>query len=320
MSLVTLPGRIPALQHGSADVEDDSDPVARHHHHEGTPIMSLLTRKDREVAGTAGVVFALIAMMFGFFAFVVAAHADNKKVGAPAGAVQVSLSEFAITPASISAPLNGKLTVTNAGTAVHNFNVQGTSVHTKDLQPGDTATVDLKGLKAGSYTAFCAISGHQQLGMQATLVIGSGTGGGSSAAGMANMDFNTASPQQLAAMNDQMDATMAKAVGIYTAQLKNGPNTKGVGNQPLAPQVLTDGTKVFHLTAELANWEVSPGQHRAGLDLQRHGARTDDQGERRRPRARGPRQQAADVDGDPLPRTRGARSAWTACPTSPRRR
>ena len=221
--------------------------------------MSLFTRKDREVVGTAGVVFALIAMMFGFFAFIIAAHADNKKVGAPAGAVQVSLSEFTITPASISVPVNGELTVTNAGTTVHNFNIEGTSVHTKDLQPGDAATVDLKGLKAGSYTAYCAIPGHEQLGMKATLLIGNGNGSGSSAGGMAGMDFNTASPQQLAAMNDQMDATMAKAVGIYTAQLKNGPNTKGVGNQPLAPQVLADGTKVFHLTAELANWEVSPG-------------------------------------------------------------
>ena len=76
--------------------------------------------------------------------------------------MQVSLTEFAITPASISVPLNGKLLVTNAGTTVHNFNVQGTSVHTKDLQPGDTATVDLKGVKAGTYTVFCAISGHQQ--------------------------------------------------------------------------------------------------------------------------------------------------------------
>ena len=136
--------------------------------------MSLFTRKDREVVGTAGVVFALIAMMFGLFAFVVAAHADNKKVGAPAGAVQVSLSEFTITPASISAPLNGELTVSNAGTTVHNFNIQGTNIHTRDLQPGDSATIDLNGVKVGSYVSFCAISGHQQLGMQATLVIDRG--------------------------------------------------------------------------------------------------------------------------------------------------
>jgi FtsP/CotA-like multicopper oxidase with cupredoxin domain len=220
----------------------------------------LFTRRDREAVGTAGVALGLVALMFGFFAFVVAAHADNRKVGAPAGAVQVTLSEFAITPASIAAPLNGKLLVTNSGSAVHNFHVQGTSIKTKDLQPGETATVDLKDVKAGTYTAFCAISGHQQLGMQATLVIG-GTGAASAASGgMANMDFNSMSPQQLQAMNDQMDAAMLKPVGLYVAQLKTGPNTKGVGNTPLVPQVLPNGTKVFHLTAELANWQVEPGK------------------------------------------------------------
>ena len=220
--------------------------------------MPLFRRNDREAVGTAAVVFALIAMMFGFFAFIVAAHADNKKTGAPAGAVTVSLSEFAITPANIAAPLNGQLTVSNAGSVAHNFNIKGTSIRTKDLQPGDSTTVSLKGLKAGGYTVYCAVPGHQQAGMQATLIVGGG-GGANSAAGMANMDFNSMSPQQMLAMNDQMDATMAKPVSIYTAQLKNGPNTKGVGNQLLTPQILGNGTKVFHLTAELANWEVSPG-------------------------------------------------------------
>jgi manganese oxidase len=220
----------------------------------------LFTHRDREAVGTAGVALGLVALMFGFFAFVVAAHADNRKVGSPAGAVPVTLSEFAIAPASIAAPLNGKLLVTNTGSAVHNFNVQGTNIRTKDLQPGEAVTVDLKGLKAGSYTAFCAISGHQQLGMQATLVIGGSGATSSASGGMANMDFNSMSPQQLQAMNDQMDAAMAKPVGVYTAQLKSGANTKGVGNQLLTPQVPADGTKVFHLTAEFANWEVSPGK------------------------------------------------------------
>lgn len=222
--------------------------------------MGLFRQQDREATGAAAASFALIAMMFGFFAVVVAAHADNKKTGVPAGAVQVTISEFAITPASISVPLDGKLVVANAGAAVHNFNIQGTKIHTNDLQPGSSTTVDLGGIKAGSYTAFCAISGHQQQGMQATVVIGGSGSASGASAGMANMDFNSLSPHQLAAMNDQMDATMAKPVGLYVSQLKTGPNTKGVGNQPLKPEVLSDGTKVFHLTAELANWEVSPGR------------------------------------------------------------
>ena len=69
--------------------------------------MGLFKRQDREVLGTAAVGFAAIAMIFGLFAFVVAAHADSKQTGAPAGAVQVSISEFAITPTSIAVPLNG---------------------------------------------------------------------------------------------------------------------------------------------------------------------------------------------------------------------
>jgi len=222
--------------------------------------MSVFKREDRDVVRAGGVVFTLIALMFGFFAFVFAIHADARKVGAPVGGVQVALREFAITPSSISAPTGGTLVVTNNGTTVHNFNVQGTSVKTKDLQPGESATLSVKELKAGSYTVFCGISGHEQAGMQGTLVVGGSGSASGASAGMANMDFNSLSPQQLQAMNDQMDSTMARAVGVYTAQLKNGPNTKGVGNQPLTPQVASDGTKVFHLTAEFANWEVSPGK------------------------------------------------------------
>jgi manganese oxidase len=217
----------------------------------------LFTRSDRDAVGTAGVALALVALMFGFFAFVVAAHADSRKLGGAAGGVQVTLTEYAITPATISAPLDGKLTVTNSGTMVHNFTMSAT-VHTKDLQPGESATLDLKGIKAGTYTVFCAISGHQQLGMQASLVIGGG--GATSSSDMSGMDFNTMSPEQMAAMNDKMDAAMLKPVTAYVAQLKSGANTKGVGNQPLAPKVLANGTKEFHLTAELANWEVSPGK------------------------------------------------------------
>ena len=53
---------------------------------------------------------------------------------------------------------------------------------------------------------------------------------------------------------------MKAPVDAYVAQLKNGPNTKGVGNQKLAPKVLPDGTKEFDLKASIIDWEVSPGK------------------------------------------------------------
>jgi len=222
--------------------------------------MPIFKPQDRDAVSAGAVSFAVVALIFGVMSLSVAIHANHRSSGAPAGAVQVTLSEFTITPATIPAPLNGTIVVANSGSATHNFNIQGTKIRTRDLSPGETQTISLKGLKAGSYTAFCAIPGHQQLGMQATVVVGGSGSSTAGAAGMQNMDFNSLSPQQLAAMNDQMDAAMAKAVGVYTAQLKSGPNTKGVGNQLLAPKVLADGTKEFHLTAELADWEVSPGK------------------------------------------------------------
>ena len=75
----------------------------------------------------------------------------------------------------------------------------------------------------------------------------------------------------------------------YVAQLTKGANTKGVGNQPLAPKVLADGTKQFDADREARRLGGRAGQDRAGLDVQRHGARAVDQGRRRRQGAHRPR-------------------------------
>lgn len=51
-----------------------------------------------------------------------------------------------------------------------------------------------------------------------------------------------------------MDDAMAKRDKSFPAA------TKGQGGQDLAPKVLKDGTKEFHLTAETFKWEVEPGK------------------------------------------------------------
>jgi uncharacterized cupredoxin-like copper-binding protein len=220
--------------------------------------VSLFKPSDKEAVGAGNTVFAVIAAVLALAALVTAAHANRKAESnaSSAAATQATLTEFAITPSTVNAPLNGKLLVTNNGATTHNFTIDGTDLKTKDLAPGAAETLDLKGLKAASYIVYCNIAGHRQQGMQGTLVIGGSGNTSDSASGMANMDFNTMTPEQLSAMNDQMDANMAEAVSIYTAQLENGPNTKGLGNVPLKATVLPDGTKEFHLTAELADWQV----------------------------------------------------------------
>jgi manganese oxidase len=224
--------------------------------------VSLFKRGDRDALGAGSAAFALIAVLFSFSAVAIAAHADNRKSGVPAGAAQVALSEFAISPSTISAPVGGTVVVTNSGTVTHNFTVQGTSIHTPDIAPGDSATVALKGLKKGQYTAFCAIPGHKELGMIATLNVGTTAGAATSGSSdsMGSMDPSTMTPAQMQAMNAKMDAAMKNGIDTYVAQLKSGPNTKGVGNQVLAPKVLADGTKEFDLTAKIVDWEVSPGK------------------------------------------------------------
>jgi FtsP/CotA-like multicopper oxidase with cupredoxin domain len=212
------------------------------------------TRKDREAFGAAATTFALLALLFSVSAFVVAAQADGGG-GAPAGGVQVALGEFAITPQALRAPEGGTLVVTNNGAAPHNLTIEGTDVATADLGSGETEVVDLDGVDPGTYTIFCSIAGHREQGMVGTLVVGAGT-----TAGDGTHAQHDAEEEALRAGNDAADALQKQPVDAYVAQLRDGANTEGVGNQPLAPTVLADGTKEFRLTASIVDWEVEPGK------------------------------------------------------------
>ena len=121
-------------------------------------------------------VFALVAV-----AFVASTNSGSNGQGvAAAGPVDVALSEFAISPATITVPKGGSLNVTNNGTMVHNLAVTGTPVLLSDLAAGASAPLDLSSLDPGTYEIFCAIPGHKDSGMTATLVITDGSGGGGS--------------------------------------------------------------------------------------------------------------------------------------------
>ena len=88
--------------------------------------MPLFRKEDRDVVRASTVIFTLLATAFAFIAIVVAVHADSKTSAAAASGVQVSLSEFAISPAMINAPVGGKLVVSNTGTVEHNLTIEGT--------------------------------------------------------------------------------------------------------------------------------------------------------------------------------------------------
>ncbi len=189
-------------------------------------------------------------------ALVVANNEDrgsSPAASASAGStVDVELSEFAIKGDLMAAPGQVTLKVTNKGTVQHNVTVKETGAATKLLDPGATATLKLGDLKAGDYTIYCSVPGHEDAGMKATLSIMAGMSSGSSeaaASGGSGSSASSSTPNYA-----QMDQDMLASFAKFPA------DTKGVGNQVLQPTVLADGTKQFELTAEIADWEVEPGR------------------------------------------------------------
>ena len=88
-----------------------------------------------------------------------------------ANRVEVGLIEYEINmPASIPA---GPTTfeVTNNGTAPHNFEIEGQGIERVfevNLQPGETQTMEVD-LVVGSYTVYCPVGNHRQMGMELQL-------------------------------------------------------------------------------------------------------------------------------------------------------
>lgn len=103
-------------------------------------------------------------------------------------------------------------------------------------------TVSLWTIPRGSATTSAAASSAQSQGSSMTM----GDTGSSSSSGMstgsgASGNWRTAM-NQMKAWDDSFPA-----------------KTQGLGGQPLKPQILPDGTKVFHLTTKVVKWETYPG-------------------------------------------------------------
>jgi uncharacterized cupredoxin-like copper-binding protein len=98
-------------------------------------------------------------------------------------AISISETEFKLDPSSVQVDQAGTVTfrVTNDGTIDHALEVEGPGVEeeAEAIKPGESAelTVDLS--KDGSYEIYCPIDGHRDSGMEGTLTVGAGMGGGS---------------------------------------------------------------------------------------------------------------------------------------------
>jgi uncharacterized cupredoxin-like copper-binding protein len=95
--------------------------------------------------------------------------------------VNLSETEFKITPAKASAAKTGKVTfkVRNDGKIVHALEVEGPGGEAKtgSIQPGKSATLQVTFSKAGTFELYCPIDGHKQQGMEGTVAVAGGGSG-----------------------------------------------------------------------------------------------------------------------------------------------
>jgi plastocyanin len=94
----------------------------------------------------------------------------------PSGTFAVTLDDYLIRPQSIRVPHGGELTVTvtNRGRLGHTFRIRGQTRNVlafTTLEPGESKTRSFK-LKRGTYTMYCVLANHEELGMNGKLVVG----------------------------------------------------------------------------------------------------------------------------------------------------
>lgn len=182
-------------------------------------------------------------------AVVAAAAMATRPAGAPAGGegpavttARVTLSEWAITGDLVVPPGEVRMDVHNAGTVIHNIALVD-GPQSPDISAGESVMFDLGTLEAGSYEVICAIPGHKEAGMQATLVVTADPAGmGGAQAPADELDYAA------------LDAAMVESVQRFPAE------TEGLGNQELEPHIGADGVKEFEITAAITPWEVEPGR------------------------------------------------------------
>ena len=165
--------------------------------------------------------------------------------GPSAASAETSFAEIQLNEFSISGDLavpEGAVTlrVANAGTIAHNLSLVGGPI-TPDLNPGDTASLNLGDMAAGQYQLICQVSGHESAGMTATLTVGE-TAATDPDAGHVHTDYAA------------MDVAMTESIQAFPA------STEGTGNQPMEPVIMDDGTKQFDITIAITPWEVEAGR------------------------------------------------------------
>lgn len=167
--------------------------------------------------------------------------ASAEETSAPT-VVAATLSEFAIKGLSSVPAGDVTLEIINDGQVAHDLTFREGPA-TPLIQPGETYRLEVGQIEPGAYEVFCSVAGHEAAGMVTSLAVtADGTVAASAPEGEEEMDW------------EALDRAMEESILAFPAE------TEGLGNEPLAFTELADGTKEFHLTAEIVDWEVEPGK------------------------------------------------------------
>lgn len=90
------------------------------------------------------------------------------KTGVPSRIIEVKGSEYSFSPKAIDLAAGETIAIkfTNTGNLPHDFNVDGLAIKTKVLKAGESETINITADKTGSYTFYCSVGNHKQLGME----------------------------------------------------------------------------------------------------------------------------------------------------------
>ena len=96
------------------------------------------------------------------------------------GAIQVTLTEFSIAPATVTVEEAGtyELEVTNEGRFPHALDIEADDgeAETGNIEPGQSKTISVT-LAAGSHEMYCPIGNHRDQGMEGTVAVGGSASG-----------------------------------------------------------------------------------------------------------------------------------------------
>lgn len=161
-------------------MHDVADPVAQRE--VGVAGHRSPMRRGRPVAALAVVLALGVAACGG-------ENGNSDQGGAPAGqpaaqATQLEATEFAFDPSQVTvAPGEHEFEIVNRGEVEHALEIHTPDgeVETDRVGAGDSATVTANLSEPGSYEFYCPVANHRELGMEGTVKVEEGAGGGADA-------------------------------------------------------------------------------------------------------------------------------------------